>query len=254
MAELVDLIGKLKKYYTFTKYEVRGYVIAILAIAFIISFGHWGDEKFDLTAGLFNLFNSILIVALSILIHDAGQRIWGLAIGYKIEFKMWTLGPVLGLVVAFINNGRIEYLWVILPGTFMLHHLAGHRLGFFRYGINIIGQSMVALAGPLFTLMLIILLKILYAISPNPLLQKAIIFNIIYNITNMFPIPVLDGGKIFFGSRMIYAFVMPAMIVATVLMMIDIPVFFAVVLSLLVGVILWLWYYVSFERKVWKGP
>jgi len=251
MAELADLTDKLKKYYTFTKYEVRGYVIAILAIAFIISFREWGANQFDLTAGLFNLFNSILIVALSILVHDAGQRIWGLAIGYKIEFKMWTFGAVLGLILAFLTNGKF---WLIIPGTFMLHHLAGHRLGFFRYGINIIGQSMTALAGPLFTLMLIILLKILYAIHPNPLLQKAIMFNIIYNITNMLPIPLLDGGKIFFGSRMIYAFVMPAMIVATILMMIDIPVFFAVVLSLLVGVILWLWYYISFERKVWKGP
>ena len=251
MAELVDLIDKLKKYYTFTKHEVRGYAIAILAVAFIISFREWGTNQFNLTAGLFNLFNSILIVALSILVHDAGQRIWGLAIGYKIEFKMWTFGVVLGLALAFVTNGKF---WLIIPGTFMLHHLAGHRLGFFRYGINIIGQSMVALAGPLFTLMLIILLKILYAISPNPLLQKAIMFNIIYNITNMLPIPVLDGGKIFFGSRMIYAFVMPAMIVATILMMVDIPVFFAVVLSLLVGVVLWIWYYISFERKVWKGP
>ena len=251
MAELVDLIDKLKKYYTFTKYEVRGYVIAILAIAFIISFREWGEGQFDLTAGLFNLFNSVLIVALSILVHDAGQRIWGLAIVYKIEFKMWSFGVVLGLILAFVTNGKF---WLIIPGTFMLHHLAGHRLGFFRYGINIIGQSMVALAGPLFTLMLIILLKILYAINPNPLLQKAIMFNIIYNITNMLPIPVLDGGKIFFGSRMIYAFVMPAMIVATILMIVDIPVFFAVVLSLLVGVILWIWYYVSFERKVWRGP
>ena len=251
MAELVDLTDKLKKYYTFTKHEVRGYVIAILAIAFIISFREWGANQFDLTAGLFNLFNSILIVALSILVHDAGQRIWGLAIGYKIEFKMWTFGVVLGLILAFLTNGKF---WLIIPGTFMLHHLAGHRLGFFRYGINIIGHSMTALAGPLFTLMLIILLKILYAIHPNPLLQKAIMFNIIYNITNMLPIPLLDGGKIFFGSRMIYAFVMPAMIATTILMIIDIPVFFAVVLSLLVGVILWLWYYISFERKVWKGP
>jgi len=251
MAELVDLIDKIKKYYKFTKYEARGYAIAILAIAFIISFTEWGTGQFDLTAGLFNLFNSALIVALSILVHDAGQRIWGLAIGYKIEFKMWSFGVALGLILAFVTNGKF---WLIIPGTFMLHHLAGHRLGFFRYGINIIGQSMVALAGPLFTLMLIILLKILYAVYPNPLLQKAIMFNIIYNITNMLPIPLLDGGKIFFGSRMIYAFVMPAMIVATILMMVDIPVFFAVVLSLLVGVVLWIWYYISFERKVWKGP
>ena len=254
MAELVDLIDKMNKYYTFTKYEIRGLIIAILAVAFIISFDKWGGEKFDFAVGFFNLITALLIVGLSMLVHDAGQRIWGLAIGYKIEFKMWSFGLILGLIVAFLNNGRIPYLWIILPGTFMLHHLAGHRLGFFRYGINIIGQAMTALAGPLFTLMLIILLKILNSFFPSALITEAIRFNIIYNITNMLPIPVLDGGKIFFGSRMIYAFVMPAMIIATILMIIDIPVFFAIVLSLLVGVVLWLWYYISFERKIWVGP
>src|SRR3989344_4630827 len=128
MAELVDLIDNLKKYYTFTKYEVRGYAIAILAVAFIISFREWGTNQFNLTAGLFNLFNSILIVAMSILVHDAGQRIWGLAIGYKIEFKMWTFGVVLGLALAFVTNGKF---WLIIPGTTPKVHIAGHRMGFF---------------------------------------------------------------------------------------------------------------------------
>ena len=31
-------------------------------------------------------------------------------------------------------------------------------------------------------------------------------------------------------------------------------VFFALVLSVLAGVVLWLVYYISFERKAWKGP
>ena len=251
MAELVDLIDKVKKYYAFTKYEARGFIIAILAVAFIISFRDWGADKFDLGIGFFNFFSSILIVALSMLAHDAGQRIWGLAIGYKIEFKMWSFGVILGLIVAFVSNGK---LWLVIPGTFLLHHLAGHRLGFFRYGINFIGQAMTALAGPLFTLILIIFLKILYAFFPNAFLQKAIMFNVIYNITSMLPIPLLDGGKIFFGSRMIYAFVMPSMIAVTILMIVPIPVFYAVVLSMLIGVVLWLGYYISFERKVWKGP
>ena len=251
MGELVDLIGKIKKYYNFTKFEIRGFIIAALALAFIISFRDWGADKFDLGIGLFNFFVAISIVAMSILVHDAGQRIWGLAIGYKIEFKLWSPGIILGLIVAFISNGRF---WLIIPGTFLLHHLAGHRLGFFRYGINFIGQAMTALAGPLFTLILIIFLKIMHAFFPNPFLQKAIMFNVIYNITSMLPIPLLDGGKIFFGSRMIYAFAMPAMIAVTILMIVPISVFYAIVLSLLIGIVLWLWYYISFERKVWKGP
>src|SRR3989344_2190016 len=149
MAEIVDLREKIKRYYKFNSHELRSLIISILIISFIISFKEWGTKSFDFGVGVFNLFNAILIVALSILVHDAGQRIWGLAIGYRIEFKMWSFGLLFGLVIAFLSNGN---LWLIVPSGFVLHHLAGHRLGWFRYGINYFGQAMVALAGPLFTL------------------------------------------------------------------------------------------------------
>lgn len=251
MAEIADFLDRVKKYYKFTHHEVRGLLISIIVIAFIISFKDWGGAAFDFGAGLFNLFNAVLIVALSILVHDAGKRLWGLSVGYRIEFRMWGFGLLAALIIAFLTNGSI---WLIVPGGFLLHHLAGHRLGWFRYGVNYFGQAMVALAGPLFTLMLIILLKILYAFSLNPLIQKAIMFNVIYAITSMLPIPPLDGSKIYFGSRMLYAFVLPAVIIAAILMIVNIPIFFALVMSLLVGVVLWLVYYISFERKVWTGP
>ena len=252
MAELLDLRDKISKYYKFTPYEARGLTIAILVIGFIISFKEWGAERFDFSIGLFNLFNAILIAALSILVHDAGQRLWGLAIGFRIEFRMWTFGLIFAVAIAFISNGNV---WIIVPGGFMLHHLAGHRLGFFRYGVNYFGQAMVALAGPLFTLMLIIALKALGVFFPdNILIEKAMMFNVIYMMTSMLPVPPLDGSKIFFGSRMLYAFVLPAMMIAAVMMIAKIPVFFALILSVLAGVILWLVYYVSFERKAWKGP
>ena len=254
MGAIVDLTDKIKKYYTFTGYEIRGLAISILVLAFVISFDKWGGASFDFSAGIFNFFNAILIVALSILVHDAGQRIWGLAIGYRIEFKMWTFGLVASLVLAFLNNGRIPYLWLIVPGGFMIHHLAGHRLGWFRYGINYLGQGMVAFAGPLFTLTLVILLQIINAFAPSLLIVNAIRFNVIYLITSLLPIPPLDGSKLFFGSRMAYAFMMPAVLFATIMVVADVPIFLSIVLSLLVGMILWLVYYISFERKVWTGP
>src|SRR3989338_452012 len=175
MAEILDLLDKIKKYYKFTEHELRGLIIAILIIAFVFSYDDWGPgNTFVLSVGIYNFFNAILIVALSILIHDAGQRIWALAIGYRLEYKMWGFGLLVALVISFISNGN---LWLVIPSGFMLHHLAGHRLGWFRYGINYFGQAMVAMAGPLFSLMLLILLKILNSFLPNALLQKAIIFN-----------------------------------------------------------------------------
>lgn len=251
MGEIADFFDKIRRYYKFTHHEVRGIIIAILVIAFIISFKEWGRTSFDAAAGIYNLFNAVLIVALSILIHDFGQRVWGLAIGYRIEYRMWTFGLIAALIIAFISNGS---LWLIVPSGFMLHHIAVHRLGWFRYDINYFGQAMVALAGPLFTLMLIILLKALNSFFPNPLIQKAIIFNVVYAITSLLPIPPLDGSKIYFGSRMLYAFALPAIAVSTIMMIVDIPLLFALVLSFLVGIILWLTYYISFERKLWAGP
>ena len=100
----------------------------------------------------------------------------------------------------------------------------------------------------------VILLKILYVFAPNPLIEKAIAFNVIYAITSLLPIPPFDGNKIYFGSRMLYAFIVPALVVATILMIVNVPVFLALVLSLLVGVVLWLTYYITFERKIWTGP
>ena len=242
---------KAKRYYPYTSHEIRGLAIAIILTAFVVSFNEWGKQGFNFAEGLYNLFNAVLIVALSFLVHDAGQRILGLAIGYKIEFRMWTFGILISLIAAFVSNGNI---WLIVPGGFMIHHLAGHRLGFFRYGVNYFGQAMVALSGPLFTLILIILLKMLNVIMPNPVLHKAIMFNVIFLITSMLPIPPLDGSKIYFGSRMLYAFVLPVMIASAVMFIIDIPLLFALVLSLTVGIVLWLTYYITFERKIWTGP
>lgn len=254
MAELIDLLDKIKRYYKFSQYELRGLLIAIIAIAFVISFDEWGTESFNFGVGLYNFSNAILIVALSILVHDAGQRLWALAIGYRLEFKMWSFGLIISLIIAFLNNGRVKYLWIIVPSGFMLHHLAGHRLGWFRYGINYFGQAMVALAGPLFTFMLIILLRVLSVFSQNPLLDKAIIFNVIYTIINLLPVPPLDGSKIYFGSRMLYAFAVPAMIVAIILVVVNVPIFLSLVISFLIGIVLWLTYYITFERKAWTGP
>jgi len=147
MAEILDLMDKIKMHYKFTQHELRGLIIAILVMAFVFSYDEWGPgSTFVFSVGIYNFFNAVLIAALSILVHDAGQRIWALAIGYRLEFKMWYFGLIISLVAALITKGSLP---LIIPAGFMLHHLAGHRLGFFRYGINYFGQAMVALAGPL---------------------------------------------------------------------------------------------------------
>jgi len=162
---------------------------------------------------------------------------------------MWTLGLVFAVILTFITNGRF---WLLVPGGFMIHHLAGHRLGWFRYDINFWALALISLAGPLITVTFIILLKILSTFTFNPILQKFIIFNIIYTIYCMLPIPPLDGSKIFYGGRMLYAFSLPGIIVAVLLLYADVPIWLAIGGSFLIGVVLWLLYYIFLERHLWK--
>ena len=252
MAELIDLKDKIRKYYSFTRNEIKGLTITILVFAFIISFKDWGPgNTFDPAIGIFNLFNAILIVAMSLLIHDAGKRIWALAIGYHIEYKMSIFGLFLAVIIAFVTQGS---MWLLIPGTFIVHMMPGHRLGWFRYDINYFGQAMVALGGLLATLTLIIFFKVIGAVYPNALVEKAFTFNVIFLIISLIPFPTFDGGKIVFASRMAYAFLMPAILFAVLMMIVKIPVLLSLILALLVGVVLWIVYYVSFERQIWTGP
>jgi hypothetical protein len=251
MGALTDLKGKIKKYYKFTPSELRDSIISILVLSFIISFTEWGTDKFSLVAGLFNWFNAALIVALVFIIYNGAQRIAGWSVGYNAEYKMWLIGLLIGLIFAFVSRGKI---WVLLPGGILIHHLAGHRLGHFRYGLNYFQHGMVAVAGTITLITLAAIFKILNTVFYSSLLEKLILFCIIFAIYDILPIPPLAGSRLFFGSRMTYAFMLSTIVVAGVLLLLDINVLMAVLGSIAIGIICWLLYYIFFERKVWAGP
>jgi len=249
MGDVVDLSDKIKKYFKFTPLEIRSLIIAILVIAFIISFRDWGRASFDLTLGLFNYFNAILIVALSFLIHISVQRIWALGTGYRLEWKMWSFGLLFGLIVVFLTNG---VFWVILPGGFIVHHMAGHRLGWFRYGINYWAIGLIAVTGPVATIFLAAIFKSLGGFLANSLIQKVVIFNIVYAVYSILPVPPLDGSRTFYGSRMLFAFSTAFIVATAILLNLNLSVGIAIISSLFIGIVLWLLYYIFFESKAWK--
>ncbi len=250
MGEIVDLLDKIKRYFKFTPLEIRSLIISILVIAFIFSFKEWGyGDVFSVKLGLFNYFNAILIVALSFLVHLSVQRIWSLGTGYRLEWKMSTFGLLIGLVMAFLTNGLV---WLILPGGFIVHHMAGHRLGWFRYGINYWAVGLIAATGPVASIALAAIFKGLSGFVVSSLVQKVIVFNIAYALYSLIPIPPLDGSRTFYGSRMLYAFSVSGIVAAAMLLNMNISIWVAAVSSFFIGVVLWLLYYILFESKAWN--
>jgi len=251
MGTLTDLKGKIKKYYKFTPSEIKGFIISILVLSFIISFREWGKTEFNLIAGLFNWFNAALIVTLVMLVYNSAQRIAGLSEGYKAEYKVWLTGLLIGLVFAFVSKGKI---WVLIPGGILIHHLAGHRLGHVRYQLSYFAHGMVAVAGTVALITLAALFKIINANLANPLIDKIILFCVVFAIYDIMPIPPLSGNRLFFGSRLVYVFMLVTIVVSGILLLLDINVLMAVFGSIAIGIICWLLYYIFFERKAWAGP
>jgi Zn-dependent protease len=252
MGEVVDLIDKVKKYYRFTPSELRGFIISILVVAFIISFREWGrGAEIDIGFGLINFLNALLVTALTFIVYNSAHRITALVAGFKAEYKMWTFGLLAGLVFAFVSNGRI---WILLPGGILYHHLAGHRIGWFRHELNYFAMGVLSLWGPIACIFLAIFFKIIGIFTFNALIHKAVILNLALAVYAMLPIPPMPGSKVFYGSRMLFAFSFCAIVAAAILLAIDINVLLAIIGAFLIGVICWLLYYILLEKGWWQGP
>src|SRR3989344_4537936 len=189
MAEIIDYKDKVKRYFLPERREFISMLPPVVGMAFIISFKEWGGETFDVAAGLANFALALLIVAVSFFTFDAGQRLLGLTINYRLRFKVWTFGLLFGLVICFLTNGSV---WVLLPSGFLVEHLTGHRLGWFRYGINVFGQGIMALGGPVASIVLIILIKLFSFAMP-------VIVSALLLLAIDIPLFISIGGAILIG-------------------------------------------------------
>lgn len=238
--------ASVREHFSFTRPEVNRILTTIFVIAFIISFSKWGaGQTFDLAYGLRNFIFSILISAFSVLSYVSVQRLVAISRGYKPEYVMWSpsfgekasggfwIGILIGLLLIFLSNGR---LWWVALGGMSIQMLPGHRLGRFRYELNFYDWSFVSLVGPITSMALALLFKSLTAIeifSGNELLGAAIALNVWMAIQNMFPIPNLDGSRVFFGTRLLWIFSMCLIIVTAMQVY-----FLGAITALITGIVL----------------
>ena len=103
-------------------------------------------------------------------------------------------------------------------------------------------------------LKMVIIFKLINSSLNSPLINKLIVLNISLAIWTMLPIPPLDGSRVFYGSRMLFAFSFISIISAAALLYFIENVWLAIAGALLIGIIGWLLYYIFLESKLWQGP
>ncbi|MBI4149382.1 hypothetical protein HY491_02960 [Candidatus Woesearchaeota archaeon] len=247
-----DLKDKIRRYYRFSPEEIKGLVIATIIIGFIVSFKEWGYESFDAAIGLRNLAVALLMVGLSLLVQQTGHKIAGLSAGFTVEFRVWTYGLILGLVLILVSRGNI---WFLAPGGIVIYHLTAHRLGYFRYGVNMWALGMIGLAGPIANVLFGGFFKTLAIyVSWLPLnaalVDKLFLLNMALAVYSLLPIPPLPGANLFFASRNWYVFIAGTLASYLILVLLGV---FSYVFALIIGFIIWLLYYIFLEKDWWKG-
>ncbi len=244
-------IDTIRRYFWFSGRELRGLAVVVLVFAFIFSFREWGVDKFDVVVGFGNFFMAVIIVALVIFIHEAGQRLTALKVGLKTEVRVRWYGLIAALILCFVSRGKLT----LFAATGMwIHHMAVHRLGYFRYGPNVQAFGVVAMMGPLANIAVATFVKFLqvnlHLIPAGSIFaQKFFYFSWIFAVLNLLPIPPLDGSRLLFWSRLTFAFVFGAIAGYLVLYSIGI---YSYILALIIGGAVWLGFYVFFERKWWQ--
>ncbi|MBW3022956.1 hypothetical protein KY308_02545 [Candidatus Woesearchaeota archaeon] len=225
----------IKKHFKFSPEEIKSFLVTIVFLGFMFSFREWGVDSFNAAAGFFNWFNTVLVVCFALLVYISAQRLMAIRKGYRAEYKMWFYGLIIAFLVTFVTRGYIVLAFV---GTAIISHLEGHRLGKFRYGLNYKDLGVISLMGPFSAIVLAVIFKIISTILPNsPLAGKLFVVCLMIACFNMLPIPWLDGGNVFFASRLLWVFSFVALLVAAVLLYFYASVLGVIIAAVFVGAI-----------------
>ncbi|MBI2575506.1 hypothetical protein HYV82_06500 [Candidatus Woesearchaeota archaeon] len=240
-----NLIDKAKRYYAFSKIELRWLLVSILVMAFIVGFND-GRDKFELQFWLANFLIALIAVAIAVLAHETAHRVTGLEQGYKTTYKPFFYGLIAGLILSFMSYGKIIFL---AYGGVFINIIEKHRVGYFRYQLGYFHLGAVSLMGPVANMVVAIFFKAV-PILPQPLSDKIVLVNILFALTNMLPLPVLDGIQVLFASRWLYFLSYGAMIGITIFMLKGFTWWVVVLGSILAALIFWLGYYFVIEKKL----
>ncbi len=234
----------IKRHFTFSREEMRDIFVTVVFLGFLFAFRDWG-EPFSFAAGIFNWINASIIVLLVLLVYISFQSLMGLRRGYKTQYKMWFWGLLVAIAVGFATSG---YVTLAFLGTVVIYHMEGHRLGKFRYGLNYKDLAVVSLMGPLSVIILALIFRIITLFSAAPLVQKAMVICLWVASVNMLPLPWIDGGNVFFGSRMLWVFSFIGIIAASALLYFLSSVWGAIFGALAVAILAAIFWFVFFEE------
>ncbi len=211
----------------YTRREIAYLATVIIVLSLVFGFND-GSEKFEMSYWLLNFIKILVIVALSVLIHDFAHDMMAKRYGFLSEYRVWglkrfgfgepsfpkqinlfgktftihsfPLGIIIALLVTLLSNGRAFFTAISSYGLVIKKT---HRIGKRFIEVTDFEEAKIALAGPMANILLVIIFKLFNSAGT---FDAVIMVNTWMAFWDMFPLPGLDGSKVFWGSRPLYVF------------------------------------------------
>jgi hypothetical protein len=238
---LQSFMTDVRKHCRFSLREIEELLTIALVFGFILTFRDWGGDTFDYVQGIIHLALGFLAVLFSIALHNTVKKVYAIYKGYTLEHRIWTRGLIASLLVGLFTNGRFP---VYLSSSFELQTAKIRRLGR-KSGVDVSTISHAALVGLVTTAIIAAIAHGLNQVLPAFIFAKTVSFNILYLAYNILPLPQIDGSKVFYSSRMWYAFAFTSILAFFLLTVVGYPSF---ILSLGVGIICTALFYIWYEK------
>lgn len=232
-------------------FKLKEFVYIILASAvmgYVIAFSQMSWEmwlRYSLIGFLVLIIN---VIAKKIAGYKLGceveiqpwttQRYWFYESAYlkRYHFPMWLLWPVF---IVWVSMG---YVWWLVVTTFEVY-ATRKRVGRKFAELTEWDIALISAAGIITNLIVAI-------VSASLGHEKFALINLWFVFFNLLPFPAYDGGKIFFGEMLFYAFIATFSIVVIILLHITVNPLIVSVSSLLAGIIAIFVFYSIFEKPL----
>ena len=240
----------------FLQQELLHILITLLIFGFVFGFND-GSASFDLTSWFFHVLFVLLLSSFFFLTRLWVQKKVGAFYDALVEYRLWItrrygvhkhqifrrplpVGLLLAVLVTLVSVGK---LYVTALGQILITPKLS-RIGRKSAQVTEYEESLIAFSGIATHLFWLILLSWFSRVVTLDF-SSAILINAVMLFFLLIPVPPLEGGLIFFGSRPFYLFVL-AFSLATYGLLFAGP-FLSLILGLLVGLGILLVYYYKWE-------
>lgn len=196
--------------------EIRDLVIAAIVLAFV--FVYRGFDNLDATLALLPF--GLIAVSLSFILHEMSHRYFAKKYGQFAEFRLWPIGLLIATALAIGTNGMFIFA---APGAVVIFQKAdlwGNVKTLTKKQLGIISIS-----GSAMNMLLALGFAIAAVVTNIPLLFTGTFINIWLALFNMIPFGPLDGNKVLYWNKKIWAVFFALCIVSFVLAIIFLGVF-----------------------------